>query len=205
MNAIADTITRRIRAKQRGWVFTPRDFLDVAAQATVNQTLSRLARKGIIRRLDHGVYDFPKYHDKIGILSPDTDDLAKAIADQRIFPSGAAAANYLGLSTQVPMKPVFLTNGLSRTRTIDGRTIVFKHAKVPIMDDITDKANFMLQALFYLGQDHIDSTIIQKCANRLNDKDMRDLQKVTSRIPAWLASIILQIRNLKYGYLRKAA
>lgn len=63
-------LVRRIRAKGRGWVFTPKDFLDVGIRATVDQTLSRLARKGAVRRLDRGLYDYPKQHDKLGTLSP---------------------------------------------------------------------------------------------------------------------------------------
>ena len=118
-NTVANTITRRIRAKGRGWVFTPKDFLDVGVRATVDQTLSRLARKDDIRRLDRGLYDYPKQHDKLGTLSPSAGDLAQALATKtgdKIFPSGATSANYLGLSTQVPARPVYLTNGSSKTK-----------------------------------------------------------------------------------------
>jgi Family of unknown function (DUF6088) len=202
MSAVANTITRRIRAKRRGWVFTPKDFLDVGGRATVDQTLSRLARKGVVRRLDHGLYDYPKQHDKLGTLSPSADDLAQAIATKtgdQIFPSGAAAANYLGLSTQVPARPVYLTNGSSRTKKVAGRTIVLKHARVPIMNRMTDKANFMLQALSYLGQNSIDDRLIQKCVDRLDDRDMKDLSVSVPRIPGWMADVILKMQQTKYG------
>lgn len=208
MNAIANTITRRIRAKGRGWVFTPKDFLDVGARATVDQTLARLARKGAIRRLDRGLYDYPKQHDKLGTLSPSADDLAQAIAAKtgdRIFPSGAAAANYLGLSTQVPARPVYLTNGTSRTKKVAGRTITLKHARVPIMNRITDQTNFMLQALSYLGQNNIDDTVIQQCADRLDNRDMKDLSASVSRVPGWMADVILRIQQTKHGQLRQPA
>lgn len=207
MNAIANTIARRIRAKGRGWVFTPKDFLEVGTRDTVDQTLSRLARKGVVRRLDRGLYDYPKQHDKLGMLSPGTDDLAQAIAAKtgdRIFPSGAVAANYLGLSTQVPARPVYLTNGMSRTKKVAGRTIVLKHARVPIMDHITDRANFMLQALSYLGQNNIDDQVIQQCANRLDNRDMKDLSTSVSRIPGWMADVILRIQQTKNGQFRQA-
>ncbi len=193
---------RKIRAKQRGWVFTPRDFLDAGTRAAVDQVLSRLAKQGVIRRLDRGVYDFPKQHATLGPLSPSADHLAQAIGAQTgdtVFPSGAAAANLLGLSTQVPAKPVYLTNGRSRTKKIAGRTIVLKHARVPVMDRISGKANFALQALSYLGKDNIDDRIIQQCAKQLDDHDMKDLTTSAAHVPGWMADTILRIRQVKYG------
>ncbi len=202
MSAIANTIIRRIRAKGRGWVFTPKDFLDIGTRAAVDQTLSRLARKGVIQRLDRGLYDYPKMHDKLGTLSPSADDLAQAIAAKTgdiVFPSGAAAANSLGLSTQVPARPVYLTNGSARTKKVAGRTIVLKHAKVPIMDRMTIKANLMLQALSYLGQKNIDDQMIRQCADRLDDRDMKDLSASAPRVPGWMADVILKIQQTKHG------
>jgi len=142
------------------------------------------------------------------MLSPGADDLAHALAAKtgdRIFPSGTVAANYLGLSTQVPAHPVYLTNGASKTKKIAGRTIVFKHARVPIMDHITDRANFMLQALAYLGQNNIDDQMIQQCANRLDHRDMKDLNASLSRIPGWMADVILRIQQTKNGQFRQTA
>lgn len=202
MNVIASTITKRIRAKQRGWVFTPKDFLDVGTRASVDQTLSRLVKKGVIRRLDRGVYDFPKLHPTLGTLSPSADNLAQAISAQTgdtVFPSGAAAANFLGLSTQVPAKPVYMTNGLSRTKKVAGRTIVLKHAKVPIMDRLSRRANFTLQALSYLGKDNIDDQTILQCAKRLDNQDLKGLSTAASQVPGWMAGAILKIQQVKYG------
>lgn len=206
MNTKTDTITRRIRAKQRGWVFTPKDFLDIASVTTVNQILFRLTNDGIIRRLDHGIYDFPKISNTLGFLSPSADDLAKAISGHyKIFPSGAAAANYLGLSTQVPAKPTYLTDGPTKTRKIGNRTITLKHAKLPIKDKINSKVNLLLQALYYLGHRNMDYQLIQQCTKLLDDKDMKDLLKTTSFLPAWLIDIVHQIKGIKDGYNSKAA
>lgn len=205
MSTVTTIITHRIRAKQRGWVFTPKDFLDVGTRAAVDQVLSRLVKQGIIRRLDRGVYDFPKQHPSLGTLSPDTDSLAQAVtakSGDTVFPSGAMAANLLGLSTQVPAKPIYLTNGLSRTRKVAGRTIVLKHARVPIMDRISTKANFTLQALSYLGKDSIDDQTIQQCANRLDNRDMKGLSAAASHVPGWMADVILKIQQVKYGRIR---
>lgn len=138
MGTVLQAIHDRI-IKQHGWVFIPRYFADIGKNTTVNRALSRLTQQGIIRRLGYGIDDFPKQHKKLGALSPSTDNLAQAIASKTgdtIFPSGAVAANLLGLSTQVPAKPIYLTNGKSRTRKITGRTIILQHARVPIDNQI---------------------------------------------------------------------
>jgi len=208
MNSIMSKITGRVRAKKRGWVFTPKDFLDLGTRATVDQTLSRLARQGMIRRLDRGMYDYPKQHASLGMLSPDVNSLAQAAASKTgdtAFPSGALAANILGLSTQVPAKPVYLTNGRSRSRRVAGRTVILKHARVPLMNRLSDNANLTLQALSYLGKDSINDRTIHLCADKLTDGDIRGLASTTAQVPGWMADLILRIQRIKHGQLRKKA
>lgn len=195
---ISDTVFKRIRAKKRGWVFTPKDFIDLGSRAAIDQTLSRLVSKGLIRRLDRGIYDFPRRHPTLGTLSPDMADLANAKASQTgdiAFASGAMAANILGLSTQVPAKPIYSTNGKSRMADVAGKMITYKHARVPILDSISQNANLALQALYYFGKNNITSDIIAKCATRLDSNDLRQLNKVKPQIPSWLADTILKIEN----------
>ena len=73
MSTTASKIIRRIHTKQRGWVFTPKHFLDVGSREAIDQTLSRLVKQGKIRRLGRGIYDYPKQHPSLGTLSPNTD------------------------------------------------------------------------------------------------------------------------------------
>mgnify|MGYP001815140294 CR=1 FL=1 len=83
-----------------------------------------------IRQLARGLYDYPKIDPQLGSLQPSTDDIASALAGRdatRLQPSGAYAANLLGLSTQVPMKVVYLTDGRSRTVQVGKRQIILKH------------------------------------------------------------------------------
>jgi hypothetical protein len=193
---ISDTVFKRIRAKKRGWVFTPKDFIDLGSRAAIDQTLSRLASKGLIRRLDRGLYDFPRRHPILGTLSPDMADLANAKASQTgdiAFASGAMAANILGLSTQVPAKSIYSTNGKSRMADVAGNTITYRHSRVPILDSISQNANLALQALYYFGKNNITSDIIAKCALLLDHNDLRQLNKAKPQIPSWLADTILKI------------
>ena len=148
MSSITDQITNRIKRKKPGWVFAPKDFLDVGTRAAVDQVLSRLVKQNMIRRLDRGIYDYPKQSKLLGTLSPTPDNIARAMAsDDLVFPSGAMATNLLGLSTQVPAKASYLTNTTARLRRVAGRTIQLKRARVALMSNIPYHANLVLQAL----------------------------------------------------------
>ena len=205
MNTVTDKILRKIYAKQRGWVFTQKDFMDFGGtRAAVDKVLSRLAKQGKIRRLDRGVYDYPKQHAFLGVLSPDTDSLARVItakSGNSVFTSGAMAANLLGLSTQVPAKPIYLTDGPSRIKKVAGRIIAFKHARVPLFKNLSTKANYVLQALSYLGKDAIDDAIIICCAGKLDNQDIRFLINISAKIPGWIADIVKKIKRIKDGNL----
>ena len=105
------------------------------------------------------------------------------------------AANALGLSTQVSAKPIYATNGKSKTANVAGKTITYKHSRVPILNGISNNANLALQALYYFGKNNITSDIIAKCAKRLDSNDLRQLDKVKPQIPSWLADTILKIET----------
>jgi hypothetical protein len=124
--SIDSKILTRIQRRGHGSVLVPGDFLDLGSREAVDLVLHRLVRKGTIRRLARGVYDFPREHPVLGMLSPSADTVARALAGRdrtRVQPAGAYAANALGLSEQVPAKAVFLTDGPSRTVKIGPTTI----------------------------------------------------------------------------------
>jgi hypothetical protein len=206
MKSITDQIISRIKRRKPGWVFTPRDFLDVGSRAAVDQVLSRLVKQGMVRRLDRGIYDYPKQSTLLGTLSPNPDNIARAMAaGDDVFPSGAMAANMLGLSTQVPAKPSYLTNATTRTRRVAGQTIQLKRARVALLDNIPDHANLALQALSYLGKHNVDDKIIRRCARVLTDKDMTGLHQAMGRIPSWMADTIHKIEQAKHGQISHTA
>ena len=202
MSAVADKVMKRVKGKGRGWVFTPKDFLDLGSRGAVDMALSRLARAAAIRRIDRGLYDFPKQHATLGALSADADQIAQAVASQTgdtAFPSGAVAANSLGLSTQVPARANYVTNGASRTKKVAGRTITLKHARAPLLDNVSDQANAVVQALAHFGKGNVDADMIRQCAARLVDRDMKDLLKAQPRLPGWMSDIVLKLDAVKHG------
>ncbi len=202
MSAMADKIMKRVRGKGRGWAFTPRDFIDFGTRGSVDMALSRLVKSGQIRRVGRGLYDYPKLHDKLGALSPDADSLARAVASKtgdKIGPAGAAAANRLGLSTQVPAKSAYATDGSTRVKHVAGRTLSLKHARAPLLDNASDHANTVLQAIAHVGKDGMDSEIIHQFANRLDDKDMKALIKARTQMTGWMGDIVLKIAEVRHG------
>jgi Family of unknown function (DUF6088) len=126
-------ILARIERLGPGKVFSAKDFLDIASRTMIDVTLASLAQSGKIRRVRRGLYDLPKVNPALGgDLSPDIDEATRALARRqrwKIVPEGSWAANLLGLSTQVPSKIIYLTDGPNSTVPIGRRTIHFKHAR----------------------------------------------------------------------------
>jgi predicted transcriptional regulator of viral defense system len=191
-----NAILRRIRAKHRGSVFTPRQFAHLGTRAAVDQALSRLQRSGRIRRLTQGVYEFPKIHPRIGVLSPSPEGVAKAMAERtgsRITISGAKAANLLGLSTQVPMQNVFWTEGPSRTIRIGNQTVSLKHVAPSKMIGAGTEAGIVIQAVRSLGEKGVHEIPVHTLAKRLPGPVKRAVKRLTSTAPAWSQPVLNQI------------
>ena len=202
MSAVADRIMKRVRGKGRGWVFTPKSFVDFGTRGSVDMALSRLASAGDIRRIGRGLYDYPRQHDKLGALSPDPANVAKALSTQsgdKLAPSGATAANNLGLSTQVPARASYATTGRSRVRQAGGRSLTLKHSRAPVLDTAPDAVNAIVQALAHLGKDNIDSGKIRHFATRLDDRDMRILIQARPAMPGWMGDVVLKIGAARNG------
>lgn len=193
----SSTILRRIRAKKRGWVFTPKDFIDIASRNIIDVTLHRLATKGLIRKLSTGIYDFPVIHPKLGALSPDPNDLARALAKKKggtIYPSSASAANQLGIDTQVPAKPSYITSRSSVKRKIANYPIDLKHSKLTGSNErLNDNVINVLNALLHMGKNNVTPTVIRRIDKVLTKKDRLQLKRNLTRFPDWLAPFILQL------------
>lgn len=192
----ASKIRRRIRGKGRGAIWTASDFTDLGPRTAVDQALSRLTDQGILRRLAQGLYDFPKISPRLGALSPSLDAVADAIArkDGRVLQiSPAQAANQLGLTTQVPAKTVYLTDGPTRTRKIGAQTIELRHASSKNLIGAGQASGTVLQALRYLGEDGIDMAAIDQIARTLNADDKARLYRDSKGAPAWMQPIAEQI------------
>lgn len=165
----------------------------MGSRASVDQALSRLADEGVIRRLTRGLYDYPKHSPRFGLSAPSTDDIGRAVTrtdNQVLQPSPAMAANQLGLSTQVPSNPTYMTNGPTRTKKVGRQVIQFRNASPKTLIGAGSKTGTVFQALRSVGKDRADDQVISKIACLLDAKDRAQLTKQSRHVPAWMHPIV---------------
>lgn len=194
--SIESQILRRIHKRGRGAVVVPGDFLEVGNRTAVDIALHRLAKRGKIRRLSRGLYDFPKQHPVLGPLLPSAEVVARALAGRdrtRLQPAGAYAANELGLSEQVPAKVVFLTDGTSRMVKVGPMTIQLRRTTPRNMAAAGRLSGLVIEALRELGKDHITPQRIEHLRRTLPVQKRRDLLKDLKLAPTWMHPVFRQL------------
>ena len=175
----------------RGWVFTPKHFQGLGSSDAVDSALRRLKSEEIIRQLARGLYDYPVQDTILGTVAPSADAIARALVVRdaiRLQPSGAYAANVLGLSEQVPSRIVFLTDGPARKIRIGKREIHLQHTTPRNMATAGRKSGTLIQALRYLGKDQIDDKALTILRRHMTD--LPALRKDLLYAPAWIADLL---------------
>jgi hypothetical protein len=198
--SIDSKVLSRIHGRGRGSVHVPTDFLDLGSREAVDLALHRLVKKGTIRRLAWGIYDYPKQHPKLGKLSPSAETVAQALAGRdraRLQPAGAYAANILGLTEQVPAKAVFLTDSLSRTAKIGTLTIQLRQTTPRNMAAAGRLSGLLIQAFRELGKEHITPERIQHLKRTLPTQKRRELLKDIKLAPAWMHPLFRTLAEAK--------
>ncbi|QHI37497.1 hypothetical protein IMCC3317_28760 [Kordia antarctica] len=194
--SVINSIKKAISNYKRGKIFFPSSFSEFGSSTAVRQALNRLEDKGRLVRLAKGIYLYPKNHELLGILQPTLEQIALAISKRdkaRIIPTGINALNKLGLSTQVPMNVVYLTDGTPRTIKIKNRTIKFKIASPKLLSAKNETNVLIIQALRELGKENIDATIIEKIKNILKKVEIKDVKNDMKLAPVWIAEIVESI------------
>lgn len=190
-NRIAETL----KTYPRGSVLFVDDFLDFGNPESVKKALFRLKEKEILVRLAHGIYLYPNVDKELGVLFPSTEEIAKAIARRdkaRIVPTGVQALNKLGLSTQIPMKMVYLTDGAARTVKVGKRTITFKKTSPKNLSIKGEISGLAIQALKTIGQKKIDEKIMEKIQAILKNEKKEHIINDAKLSPAWIHKILVQ-------------
>lgn len=197
MQTMQTQILKRIERLKRGEAFSAKDFLDIASRTTIDVALAKLTTEGKIRRIRRGLYDTPKFNAALGgKLSPDIDEAARAIARRQnwtIVPEGAWAANLLGLSTQVPSKIVYLTDGPTKEIQIGRRSIHFRHAGPKVMAGFEGRLALVIQALRHLGEDHVGTKEIETLRTALSLPERKHFLKNTRFSLDWIHDVAKQI------------
>lgn len=197
METMRDQIVARIERLGTGKAFSAKDFLDIASRTTVDVALHSLERNGKIRRIRRGLYDMPRVNESLGgTLSPDIDEAARAIARRQkwhIVPDGAWAANLLGLSTQVPSKIIYLTDGPNNAVPIGRQTIHFRHARPKALAGLEGKFALVVQALRHLGKEGVGARQIETLREALSATEKRRLLKDTRFGVDWIYELAKKI------------
>jgi len=197
MNKIREQIEKRITDAGPGYVFTRKDFQDIASSGSIGQILSRMVKDGVIRQIGRGIFDLPNTNPALGgQLSPDIDQAAKAIARKfrwSILPYGNLAANRLGLSQQVPAKITYLSDGPTKELKINNRVIYFKHARPKEIYADSYISGLVVQALRYFGKDRTGDEIIAHLKHKLSRNEKNDLLENINYSTEWIYEIVQKI------------
>lgn len=197
MKSIANKVISRIYGRGRGWAFFSNDFVDEFARTQIDNALSDLTKEGRIRRVCRGIYDYPKYSNLLGQeLSPDFDQVAHAFARKfnwRILPSGDAALNILGLSTQVPGRYVYLSDGPNRKYSINKYTLEFKSTVLKDIGFKHQESGVIVQAIKALGRDRVSGDVIDKIRKKIDSNKCREVLKDTKSVTSWIYDYVKQV------------
>lgn len=187
-------VAERLQETPKGSVLFVSDFLDLGNPDSIKKALYRLTNeKSLLVRLAHGIYLLPKTDQELGILYPSTEEIAKAIARRdkaRIIPTGVYALNRLGLSTQVPMKIVYLTDGATRSIKIGKRTISFKRTSPKNLMTTGEISTLAIQALKEIGQNNVDDDILKQLKVVLKKETQENILHDAKLAPAWINKIL---------------
>jgi len=189
MQSLLDKVVSRVYGHGRGWTFTPSDFRDLSEPRAIGGALSQLQRRGTIRLLGRGRFEYPKTHPVLGVLNPAPESVARAIAGKaavRLQPSGAYAANLLGLSEQVPARITFYTEGPSKKVRVGSQTIELKRTAPRNMATAGRISGLVIQALRHLGAEHVDRKTIDMLRRKLDSQAKDQLIDDIAYAPAWI-------------------
>ncbi len=196
MENLSEAILSYARNRPEGVPLSAKGLLHLGSRAAVDQSLSRLARRGDLLRVGRGLYVLP-VKSRFGNRAPSLHKTVEALAAQRgerIASSGAMAANALGLTTQVPVKPVFLTSGRDRKLRLGRQEVELRHAPSWQLVLSGRKAGDAVRALAWLGPERAGEAL-NVIGGSLSLKERGELADVSAQMPGWLAEPVSRLAH----------
>lgn len=193
MQSIEKQIEKSIKSKPSGSLVVPDDYLSYGTSDAIRKALDRLEDKQVIVRVAQGIYVRPKISKLIGPLVPTAEEVAEAIAKRdriRTVPTGSYALNALGLSPQVPMNIVLLTDGSPRVIKVGKRTIKFKKTTPKNLMAKGKISRLVIQALKEIGNGNVTKEEEQKIIELLKKEDKKDFMHDLALAPVWVKKIM---------------
>lgn len=198
MISIETKILEKVRSVPKGDLILPEDLNHLGSAEAIRVALHRLEKDNIIKRVAHGIYVRPKISKLIGALTPSVEEVAEAIAKRdriRTVPTGSYALNALGLSTQVPMNIVLLTDGSPRVIKVGKRTIKFKRTTPKNLLAKGKISSLVIQALKEIGNGKVSDEEEQKILALLKKEDDKLLKHDIALAPVWIQKIMKKALN----------
>lgn len=192
---VESKIAEAIHRLPRGSLLFINDFFDYGNVESVKKALFRLKQKKVLVSLSHGVYLYPKFDEELGLLFPSTEEIAESIARRdkaRLAPTGVYALHRLALTTQVPMKVVYLTDGAARCIKVGARVIVFKRTTPKNLLAKGRISALVIQALKTIGQKNTDEATKKKINDLLRQENPDYIVHDARLSPAWISRILMQ-------------
>lgn len=194
MSQLAQSILLHAQSLPEGGLLSPKEFLHLGSRAAIDQTLSRLAREGKLLRVGRGAYALP-VKGRFGVRPPSTESVVEAIesaSGETVVASGAAEANALGLTTQVPSREVYLTSGPSRRLRLGNREIELKHGNRWQMLLGKRPAGKAVRALIWLGPERAP-LVLGELRSKLPGQEWEAIRQVRAGLPSWMAKAISEV------------
>ncbi len=194
MSTITESILSTAQALPEGSMLSPKEFLHLGSRAAVDQAFTRLNKEGKLLRVDRGAYVIP-IESRFGTRPPSTQAVIEAIETQQseiVVTTGAVAANALGLTTQVPVREVFLTSGRSRKLKLGSRTIELKHSPRWQLALGKRPAGMAVRALSWLGPEQAQEAL-QILHMKLSADEWSAIYHSRAALPSWMAKAVSEV------------
>lgn len=187
-------IIEQIQKSPDGSVFVANDFLLISSLSSVNRALSRINEKGLVRRLEHGLYAKLKFDPLLDeYIMPEANDVAFAIARKNawtILPCGDNALTQLGLTTSFGDVFEYASSGPYRTYLYENKSIIFKRASAKGISNLSYKTGLVVQALKAIGKSSIKEKDVRLISSFLTKQEKENALEEATRVQAWIYDLI---------------
>jgi hypothetical protein len=192
MTTVQHRIIEQSRRLPTGALLAPRSFLHLGSRAAVDQAFSRMARSGELVRVGRGRYVRPR-QTRFGARIPSPSELVERLAEatgELVVPGGAAAAHGLGLTTQVPVRAVYLTSGATRELKLGSQTVELRNAPAWKLWGAGAREGDVLRALEWMGKGGVTHQVAQRAVEKLEPEERERLLLACASVPSWLSRVV---------------
>jgi hypothetical protein len=186
---------KQVEKLSEGTLIAAKTLLNLGSRAGVDQALSRLTRRGELLRVSRGVYVLPVVG-RFGKRPPSPEKIVEALATQLgeiVTPTGATAANALGLTTQVPVRSIYLTSGRNRNLTLGRLNVELRHA--PKWQLRSGHVGEIVRAFAWGGRERANE-IAATLYPKMQTSEFEHIIQSSSNLPGWMiASMIDHVQH----------